>query len=59
MAKREGSDMMTIGDRVFLSMAVMIIVGLLWLRFFSQESIWGALLVSLVIIFFIFRYGQE
>jgi predicted small integral membrane protein len=49
---------MTIGDRVFLSMAVIIVVGLLWLSFFSQESIWGALLVSLIIVFFIFRHGR-
>lgn len=50
---------MTIGDKVIMSIAVMIIVALLWLSFFSQESIWGALFVSLIIAFFIFRYDRR
>ena len=38
----------TVGDRFFLGVAATIAIGLLWLRFLPDVSIWGALVVSVV-----------
>jgi predicted small integral membrane protein len=46
------------GDRFFLSLLILFLVSLLWLKFVEPYiPIYGALILSLIIGFFIIKYG--
>ena len=47
----------TRGDRVFISMVTMFLIVLASLRFFPNSPLWGALVVSAVVMTLLFRWG--
>jgi len=48
----------TWGDRFFISLLILFLIGLLWLKFIEPLlPIYGALILSLIIGFFIVKYG--
>ena len=45
-------------DRVFIGIALMIAIGLLWLKFLEKRlSLWVALILSLALIIILVKYG--
>ena len=45
------------GDRIFLAVATFIFIHLAWFRYVGQDSIIGASLLGLVVVFVIYRWG--
>lgn len=45
------------GDRVFIGLISMIIIGLCWLRFLGNKNMVGALVVSVVWMFVLVKFG--
>jgi len=51
---------MSRGDRVFWSIVVIILVGLLWVKFVEQYlSAWWALVIGIALAILIIRYGEK
>lgn len=51
---------MSLGDRVFWSIATMILIGIIWVKFIEKYlNAWWALVVGLVISAFIIKYGGK
>jgi predicted small integral membrane protein len=46
------------GDRIFLGMIFLILIHLLWMRFIEKYlSLWFALIVSLILLIIIVKWG--
>lgn len=49
---------LSLGDRVFWSIALMIFIGVIWVKFIENYiSSWGALIVGLIVSALIMKYG--
>jgi len=49
---------LSLSDRVFWSIALTILVGVLWVKFLEQYvTAWGALVVGLIIAILIMKFG--
>lgn len=48
---------LSLGDRVFWSVVLMVLVWISWMVFLEQWSIWGSLVVGLTIAILIMKFG--
>lgn len=48
---------LSLGDRIFWSVILMILVWISWMAFLEQYSIWGSLVVGLTIAILIMKFG--
>ncbi|GEM_PF-7090015 len=51
---------LSLGDRVFWSIALTIFIGVIWVKFIENYiSSWGALIVGLIVSALIMKYGGK
>ncbi|MEM2178515.1 MAG: hypothetical protein QXF09_06265 [Nitrososphaerota archaeon] len=51
---------LSLGDRIFWSIALTILIGVIWVKFIENYiSSWGALVVGLIVSVLIMKYGGK
>jgi multisubunit Na+/H+ antiporter MnhE subunit len=48
---------LSLSDRIFWSVALMILVWILWLAFLEQYPKWGSLIIGIIIAMLIMKFG--